>query len=139
MVGNLLNILLLITFFAVNGHHKLLSIIGVTITAMPVGNISISPTLGLMALEVFVMAFLLGVMIALPVTASGLLLEFCFGVLMRSVPQMNMFVVGIPMKLVVGFIMLILLMPTFVGFSETVFTQMFEGVEKMFSTFMAAS
>jgi flagellar biosynthetic protein FliR len=50
-----------------------------------------------------------------------------------------MFVVGIPIKLLVGFVILLLILPTFMGFSETVFSEMFSGVEKMFATFIAVS
>lgn len=136
MIGNLLNVMLLIIFFAVNGHHKLISIIDVTLEALPLGHLTFNPNIGLVALEVFALAFSLGVMVALPVIASGLVLEICFGVLVRTVPQMNMFVVGIPLKLFVGFIILLLLLPAFVSFSETIFTEMFNGVERMFSTFL---
>ncbi len=135
MMGNLLNIILILTFFLVDGHLRLIDILDITITAIPVGNIAISPAIGLVALEVFILSFVLGVMVALPVVASGLTLEFCFGVLMRSVPQMNMFVVGIPMKIILGFMVVILLIPSFMSFSDTIFSHLFESIEKMFATF----
>ncbi|MCL1816617.1 MAG: flagellar biosynthetic protein FliR [Clostridiales bacterium] len=139
MIGNLLNIMLLVVFFAVNGHHRLISIIDNTLTALPLGHLVFNPQIGLVAMEVFALSFTLGIMIALPVIASGLVLEICFGVIVRSVPQINMFVVGIPLKLLVGFVILLVVAPVFVSFSETVFTEMFIGVEKMFAAFITAS
>ncbi|MCL1975541.1 MAG: flagellar biosynthetic protein FliR [Firmicutes bacterium] len=136
MIGNLLNIMLLMVFFAVNGHQRLISIIDVTLNALPLGHLVFNPTIGLVALEVFALSFTLGIMIALPVIASGLVLEICFGVIVRSVPQINMFVVGLPLKLLVGFIILLFVAPAFIGFSETVFSAMFSGVEKMFAAFI---
>jgi len=136
MIGNFLNIMLLIIFFAVDGHHKLISIIDVTLAALPLGHIVLNPNIGLVALEVFTLSFTLGIMVAMPVIASGLVLEICFGVLVRTVPQMNMFVVGIPLKLFVGFVIMMFIIPAFVGFSATIFTEMFNGVERMFSAFL---
>ncbi|MCL2496436.1 MAG: flagellar biosynthetic protein FliR [Clostridiales bacterium] len=136
MIGNFLNIMLLIIFLAVDGHHKLISIIDITLAALPLGHIVLNPNIGLAALEVFILSFTLGVMVAMPVIASGLVLEICFGVLVRTVPQMNMFVVGIPLKLFVGFVIMLFIIPAFVAFSNTIFTEMFNGVERMFSTFM---
>lgn len=135
MVGNILNLVLLIVFIGVNGHLRLVQIVNVTLEAIPVGNIVFSAELGLVALEIFALAFTLGVMVAMPIIASGLILELAFGVLIRTVPQMNMFVVGIPIKILIGFVMLLVTIPMFVNFSETIFTEMFIGVEKMFSTF----
>jgi flagellar biosynthetic protein FliR len=99
VIGNLLNILLLIVFFSVNGHLKLVSILYATVEKVPVGHVQLSPDLVLAILEAFSLSFVLAVMVAMPIIASGMILEVVMGVLIRSVPQMNMFVVGIPLKL----------------------------------------
>jgi flagellar biosynthetic protein FliR len=135
MIGNILNLLLLITFFGVNGHLKLVEIIYITLEKFPVGNISISYETGMAALEIFALAFTLGVMVAMPVIAAGIILELAIGVLIRTVPQMNMFVVGIPVKIFIGLLVLAATMPMFINFSDTIFSEMFAGVEKMFSNF----
>jgi flagellar biosynthetic protein FliR len=138
MMGNVINIMLLMLFFGVNGHLRLIDMISLTVENMPVGTLIISPDVGRVALEVFVRAFMLGVMMALPILASGLTLEFTFGVLMRAVPQIHMFVVGIPLKMLVGLIVFSLTLPVFAGFSSRVFSEMFKGIESMFATFAEA-
>ena len=137
MVGNLYNIILLLSFFGVNAHHKLFAMIRTTLTRLPVGNAVFSPNIGSVALELFAKAFLMGVMVALPVIASGLILEITLGVLIRSVPQMNMFVVGIPIKIAIGFVLLIVCIPMLVNYSNVIFDELFLGVERMFATFIA--
>lgn len=132
LVGNLLNLVLLIVFFLTDGHQRLIYILYLTLEALPVGSLRIAPGIGLTTLEVFANAFTLGVMVALPVIASGLILEILFGALMRTVPQMNMFVVGIPLKTLLGFIMLGILLPVFVTFSDRIFSQMFAAIDQMF-------
>jgi len=139
MMGNYLNLMLLIMFFAVNGHRMLIEMVYLTIERMPIGTLVISPNLGLVALEIFMRAFLLGVMMALPILASGLTLEIAFGAMMRAVPQIHMFVVGIPLKMIVGLMVFAVTLPVFVGFSNRVFDELFVGIEKMFSMFAEAT
>ena len=136
MIGNLLNIVLLIVFFAVGGHQQLIAIIYRTIEVIPVGTLGFTPNVGLAALEIFSRAFLLGLMVALPVLASGLVLEIAFGVMMRAVPQIHMFVVGIPIKMIVGLVVLTFMLPVFVTFSRVIFEEMFAALEKIFAAFM---
>jgi len=137
MMGNVLNIMFILVFFTVNGHLRLIEILYLTIERMPIGTLVISPVLGLTAVEVFVRAFLLGVMIALPIIASGLTIEMGFGMLMRAVPQIHMFVVGIPIKMLVGLILFVATLPVFGRFTARVFDELFLGVEKMFASFIS--
>ena len=139
MMGNVLNLLLLIVFFSVNGHQTLIELINLTLERMPIGELSLSPGIGLTALEIFAKAFLMGVMMSLPVLASGLTLEIILGVLMRLVPQIHMFVVGIPLKMMIGLIVFAATLPVFIGFSSNIFGEMFNGVTKMFATFLEAA
>lgn len=132
MVGNIYNILLLIVFWGVDGHHKVLDIMFTSLHSLPVGNVGMSPSIGLAAAEIFAKAFTMGVMVALPIIASGLVIEICFGAIMRTVPQLNMFVVGVPIKLIVGMIMLVICIPAFVEFSNTLFEGMYQAVGTMF-------
>ena len=136
MMGNIINIMLLMLFFATNGHRKLIEMLYLTINRMPIGALGISPNIGLTALEIFARAFLLGVMMALPVLASGLTLEIIFGLLMRAVPQIHMFVVGVPMKMLVGIIIYTTTLPIYAGFSTRIFDEMFNALERMFANFL---
>ena len=136
MMGNVLNIMLLILFFSIDGHLKLIDMIYLTIDRMPIGALVISPLIGLTALEIFARSFLLGVMMALPILASGLTLEIAFGMMMRAVPQIHMFVVGIPLKMLVGLFVFSITIPVFVAYSSRVFDELFAALERMFATFV---
>jgi len=139
MMGNVLNIMLLILFFAVGGHLRLIEMIYLTVERLPIGALVLSPAIGLTAVEIFMRAFLLGVMMALPILASGLTLEICFGTMMRAVPQIHMFVVGIPLKMLVGITIFTVTLPVFAGFSSRIFEELFLAMEKMFAMFLGAS
>lgn len=133
MVGNFLNILMLLVFFATRGYERLLKIMYLSIEKIPIGQVSFNANIGWVALELFIQAFLLAVIVAMPIIASGLLGEACFGILMRMVPQMNAFSIGIPVKIVLGFLVLFAMIPVYVAFMPQVFDQMFAGLEQMFS------
>jgi len=51
--------------------------------------------------------------------------------MVRAIPQMNIFVVGIPLKIMLGFLMLILMIPVYTYFCDTIFDQMFLSMQKM--------
>jgi flagellar biosynthetic protein FliR len=131
VTGNLFNIILLITFFGVNGHLKLIYLLKSTFTQIPVGTATLNPMLGLVALDVFVLAFLLAMNVAMPLIAAGLLGEIALGFIVRAVPQLNVFVVGIPLKIILGFMVLMLIIPIFVNFTGVIFDRMFESMDKM--------
>ena len=136
MMGNVLNLMLLMMFFAIGGHLRLIEMIYLTIERMPIGTLVFSSNIGWTALEIFARAFLLGVMMALPILASGLMLEICFGMMMRAVPQIHMFVVGIPLKMLVGIMVFATTIPIFISFSARVFEELFLAMEKMFANFV---
>lgn len=55
--------------------------------------------------------FVLGVKIALPIAGAIFFIDIILAFLARSVPQMNLFVIGLPIKIMAGLILLYVLMP----------------------------
>lgn len=139
VTGNFLNMALLIIFFAVNGHLQLFRIIHLSFERIPVGHVTLTRQLMLGAVEAFCASFVLAINVAMPFIASGLLTEVALGVVIRTVPQMNMFVVGIPLKVIIGLVMLMLVVPVYARFSGTIFTQMYEAMDIMFTGMMAGA
>ena len=64
---------------------------------------------------------MVSVQMALPIVGVLLLIDFTLGILSRIAPQMNVFFVGMPLKLIVAFIVLIQFAPYFVNFSILIF------------------
>jgi flagellar biosynthetic protein FliR len=95
-----------LVFFLVNGHHALLRGLHYSVERFPVGagwplTASAAPVLKQAAA-----LFGLGFALAAPVAFCILLVEFVLGVIGRNLPQMNMFVMGLPVKIVVGLVAL---------------------------------
>ena len=136
MVGNFLNIIMILVFFAMNGHHRLIQILYLTVVRLPVGAVEFSPGLALVAVELFAQTFVLALSVALPIVISGLLGEALMGVITRSVPQINVFAIGLPLKVVLGFVILLAMLPVYVGFLPQIFDQMYVGLDNMFAALM---
>lgn len=139
ITGSLLNLMLLILFFAQDGHLKLVDILYRTIEAVPVGAAMTAPGIMWVAAEVMSKSLMLSVMVAMPVLAAGMMMEIALGATIRTVPQLNMFVIGIPLKIIVGLIMFALTLTVFADFSKVIFTKAFDYIGMMFDCMGVAS
>lgn len=96
------NQLAVVVFFLVNGHHALMRGLVYGFERFPPGRPwQIAQAAGPMLKQVAGL-FTLGFALAAPVVFCILLVEVGLGVLARNLPQMNMFAMGIPVKIVVG-------------------------------------
>lgn len=131
LTSNFLNILIMLVFFVTNSHHKLIQLMFSSFQMISPGNVEF----GLKAIEMMFLYFtwfiILIVKVTLPIIAVTTIIEVGLGVIVKTMPQMNMFVVGIPLKLVMGIIILILFLSAFVFIMEGAFDQMFDWHEKI--------
>ncbi|MDK2902728.1 MAG: flagellar biosynthesis protein FliR [Clostridiales bacterium] len=128
IVGNLINMMALLLFFGMNGHHVLISLLFDSYTVLPIGDFSIKPDMLWYILEIFVQTFVWAIKLAIPLMAVLLLTEVMLGVLSRALPQMNVFVMGMPIRLMIGLIMLLLVLPVYINLMEPLFADMFDGI-----------
>ncbi|MBT9258494.1 MAG: flagellar biosynthetic protein FliR [Clostridiales bacterium] len=66
-------------------------------------------------------AFLAAVQLALPVIAVSFVVTVAMAVFARAIPQMNVFLLGLPLKIALGFLALGLLFPAYRGMMEVLF------------------
>lgn len=98
-------------FMAFNGHLVLIGVLADSFQAMPVGG-GAPQREGLWQLVHWAGRMFAGaLMIALPALASMLLVNLAFGVITRAAPQLNIFAVGFPITLLLGFVLLLLTVP----------------------------
>ncbi|WP_018953891.1 flagellar biosynthetic protein FliR [Thioalkalivibrio sulfidiphilus] len=98
-------------FLALNGHVALIELTLLSFQALPVGVEGITRE-GLWALVSWGSTmFLFALLVALPAVASMLLVNLSMGVITRAAPQLNIFAVGFPMMILLGFILLMLTTP----------------------------
>ena len=68
--------------------------------------------------------FVLGFRIFLPIFACIMILNCVLGIMAKVAPQMNMFVVGMQLKVFVGLVLLFLTMQLFAGAADFLFDEM---------------
>lgn len=100
---------LVLLFFAVNGHIRLIGIFFSSGVFVPFGEVTLSPELSMAMLHIFQECVLMGLQFAFPLVAMELVAETAVGILMRVIPQINVFVVNFQVKIIVGMMMLVFL------------------------------
>jgi flagellar biosynthetic protein FliR len=105
-------LMMLVTYL----HHYLIQAVADTFKAIPLGAAKFRPDLYLLMLQFIKEYFIIGFRIVLPVFAGMLIVNSILAILAKIAPQLNMFVIGLQLKVFVGLLILFLL----VGFTSTV-------------------
>lgn len=116
VTGVLLNTLMTLLFFAGNGHHTLLRIMLTSSEVVGYGGASFGPRLADAMLTLFVECTVMAVKLCMPILAAELLGQLGMGVLMKVIPQINVFSINIELKVIIGLALLLLLMAPFSEF-----------------------
>ena len=128
LIGSFLYNLAIIYLLVVNGHHVIISALFESFNRVPLDGVIWNESLANFIGDITAGVFLVGMKIAMPVTFSILLVNVGMGILARTMPQMNIFVVGIPLHLTIGSVMLAMLMPFFILFLDTMFAEMYSNI-----------
>lgn len=124
ITSNFYFILTMLVFLVVNGHHTLIKALYDSYTYVPLGGAVFGEDLMNGIIRVFGSIFVTGFKIAAPVTAAILITDVALGVISRAVPQLNVFVVGMPLKIAIGIVIMMITIPMFILFLETLFNGM---------------
>lgn len=124
VTGNLYYYLIFAMLLATNMHHYILQAICDSFYVVPVGGAIIKWNALLDAMIVYMTdLFVIGFRIFLPFFAVIMIMNSILGVMAKVAPQMNMFSVGIQIKIIVGFIVLFLTAFMFPSVSDMVFDE----------------
>lgn len=128
LIGSFLYNLGVIVFLTVNGHHMLIAALAESFRSVPLLAMEPSQTLPLIIAKFTSGIFLTGMKVAMPVTFAILLTNVGLGILARTMPQLNIFVVGLPLQIVVGISILSMLLPFYVLFLDVLFNEMYGNI-----------
>ncbi len=104
LLGTLLNLLGVMVFFTLDGHLLLMRGIAYSLSEMPPGQLPVTWNVAAFA-DQFGVMFLFGVTLAAPVVFALLLIDVGLGIASRTMPQLNIFSVGIPIKILAGLLL----------------------------------
>ena len=118
VMGSFYSLVATLAFLSVNGHHWVLAGFTRSFDTIALGATPDMEKMLANLFFVFGQLFAMAFQIAAPVLVTLLLVDVVLGIVARVVPQMNVFFVGIPLKIGVGLVAVIISLPTFVGFLE---------------------
>lgn len=107
IISQFLSLMALMMLFAIDMHHWMLLFIDSSLQKVPLGGFMLSENLFNYIIKAMSNMFLVGFMIAFPITALSWLADVIFGMLMKTMPQFNLLVIGFPIKIMVSFAVLI--------------------------------
>lgn len=120
VTANFYFIMTMLVFLLINGHHALIEALHRSFEIIPVGRAVFSDILFADVLRMFGYIFELGFKFAAPVTAAILIVDVMLGIMSKTVPQLNVFVVGMPAKILIGFLVMIITVPAVVLFMSSI-------------------
>lgn len=125
ITSTFLSTMFMFVFIASDMHYYIINVFFDSYQLVPIGEATI---LGNGLSEIFtqfvVDYFIIGFRIILPIFCITLILNVVLGILAKVAPQMNMFVIGIQLKVFVGLFMIYVLMSFLPGISNFIFEQM---------------
>jgi len=99
-------IILMLFFLLIDGHHLVLESLFDSFRTVPLGTLSTASLVPEKLIRLSALAFVIAVKIASPMIVTLLLTDISLGIVARTVPQMNIFIVGFPVKIGVGLLVL---------------------------------
>jgi flagellar biosynthetic protein FliR len=100
-------------FLAINGHHWFIMAAVKSFSVIPLLGFSPSAALPDLIISLTANVMVLAIKLSAPVVVTILLLNVALGLIARTVPQMNVFIVGFPLQIGLGLFIMGVSIPTF--------------------------
>jgi flagellar biosynthetic protein FliR len=104
LIGNFLTILGVTLLFATDSHHLVIAALNESYRIFSPGEVMSSGDVAALATRAFAAAFKIGMQLSAPFLVFGLVFNIGLGVLARLMPAMQVYFVGVPLSIMVGFL-----------------------------------
>jgi len=121
IIAQLKNLIAMLLFLATNAHHWFLRALVDSFRLVPPFGFHLTNPLFEYLMRLGGNMFIIAIKVAAPVMIALLLTSVALGLVARTVPQMNVFIVAFPLKIVIGFLVLAFSLPYLFSFLKHVF------------------
>ncbi len=130
ITGNLIYYVMAVLLIVSGGLNSILLVFFDSFNSIPLGTTNFMMDEGFVYFMIQLTSTYLelGIRIAAPLLGTILIVDIALGILVKASPQMNVFVVGLPIKLLVGLTLLVLICPYFLQVYNEVFNLMYESL-----------
>ncbi|MGE5397855.1 MAG: flagellar biosynthetic protein FliR [Chitinophagales bacterium] len=125
LIGNFQYILALLVFLGVDGHHLILQALHESYRLIPVLGANFDNQFVQFMMQIGAYMFLVAIKIAAPIVVALFIADVTLGFMARIVPQMNIFMVGMPLKIVLGMGVIMAIIPVFIWLFKVVLVRFF--------------
>lgn len=132
VTSNLYSYVFMLLFLVSDMHYFIIDALFDSYQMIPIGGAHITGNLYTVMVTYITDYFIIGFRIILPIFTCILIINIVLGILAKIAPQMNMFVVGMQLKIMVGLVMIFITMQLFAGVADFLFEEM----QKLTSYFM---
>ena len=129
--GTYMNYMFLIYFFITNSHLQYIKIYLLSYQIVPLGVESIGTDVLLTIVEYMSVLFSLALKLALPVVMAEIIIEVCVGILMKTVPTIQVMTINIQIKVIAGILLMFSLAVPLSGAIEKYMADMLESIESI--------
>jgi flagellar biosynthetic protein FliR len=126
ITANLYGYLIILIMIITNMHHFFLRALIDSFQVIELGRASFDTSLYKLMLQFIIDYFIIGFRIVLPIFAAILIVNTILAIITKIAPQMNMFVIGMQLKIFVGLIVLTMIMQLAVSVADKIFNEMKE-------------
>lgn len=114
ITANFYYTLAMVIFLTINGHHMLIEALVNSYNLLPIGTAVLNNNMIPQLIKLMGYMFIIGFKISAPVIAAVLVCDVALGILSRTMPQMNIFMVGLPLKIILGLVVMMITIPAFI-------------------------
>jgi flagellar biosynthetic protein FliR len=111
VTGQLIYYFAILIFLILNGHHFIIDSMKISYESIPISGFTLNEHFYKKLIELSAFIFVVAIKIAAPVIVAMFLTNVALGILSRVVPQMNIFMVGFPLKIGVGMLIIVSTIP----------------------------
>ena len=129
--ANLFYYIVLLLFIESGGLNASINVIVKSFVYLPAGKFSFSPELAKYLVYLTGNSFLIGLRFAMPIIAALFLIDVGLGILVKVAPQANVFVVGQPIKLLTGYLIVFAIAPLSVSLYDFIFNETIRGMMEL--------
>jgi flagellar biosynthetic protein FliR len=124
ITSNLYSYLVMLIMLITNLHHHFLKAIVDSFQVVAVGKAIINPAMYQLMVKFMADYFIIGFRIVLPIFAAILIVNTVLGILAKIAPEMNMFVIGLQLKVFVGLFVMTLIIELIPSVADFIFNEM---------------
>ena len=121
LMGNFYYIISFLLLLGINGHHTIIISLVDSYSFLPIGSFQYTGDVLNVLINTLVKSFEIGFKLSTPIVAIIFLTDVILGIISKTIPQMNVFVVGMPLKVIIGLLIILISMPVFFNAAQGIF------------------